>query len=252
MAREARVDLDTDNIRPAEKPRTQTWHYEKMACFIGHLFTVVDVHGKVHGCCTCQNELGSLGGSSFREVWSSRPYRLYRKILREMPTTGLTPPQCECRHGCGHIPENVRIQNELGFTFPARLPETEFATREDAAYAVCRALDAALPAMERGFEFADVDRDLADVASRLRQTGVMGGIGSMDGVSLFEPRRLLARREFDAILARALAAAGVETQAAEDILAGARTGSGHPAEPLGRHDMNAWLSAVAVELSRSR
>jgi hypothetical protein len=55
LAAEAGVELRTDNIRPAERPRSEAWPYEKMACFIGHIFTVIDVHGNVDGCCTCQN-----------------------------------------------------------------------------------------------------------------------------------------------------------------------------------------------------
>ena len=248
MAREAGVDLAADNIRPAEKPRSQSWPYADMACFIGHRFTVIDVHGAVHACCTCQNRLGSLEEASFRQIWSSQPYRLFRKILREMPTTGLTPPRCECRHGCGHLPENAQLQREFGFTFPASLPPTQFAARADVAKALCRHLDPVLPPLERDFRFADLDQADEQAASRLRQVGVMAGTGSMDGVSLFEPQRLVARGEFEDILTRALAASHIDPEKSGSLIAGSRAGAGHPAEPLTKRDMSAWLSRLASGL----
>jgi len=76
----------------------------------------------------------------------------------------------------------------------------------------------------------------------------MAGTGSMDGVSLFEPRRLVARGEFEDILARALAASHVETEKAKSLIAQSRAGSGHPAEPLAKRDMEAWLSRLASGL----
>lgn len=248
MTHAAGVDLAADNIRPAEKPRSQSWPYADMACFIGHRFTVIDVHGDVHGCCTCQNRLGSLEEAPFREIWHSQPYRSFRKVLREMPSTGLTPPRCECRHGCGHIPESIQLQREFAFQFPSSLPETEFATRADVAHALCRRLDPALPPLERDYTFADLDPADERSASRLRQVGIMAGTGSMDGVSLFEPRRLVARGEFEDILARALAASHVETEKAKSLIAQSRAGSGHPAEPLAKRDMEAWLSRLASGL----
>ncbi len=253
MAAAAGVDLTTDNIRAAERPRADAWPYGKMACFIGHLFTVVDVEGNVHGCCTCQNKLGSLEEASFREIWRSRPYRMFRRILREMPSTGLTPPRCECRHGCGHVPENAQLQRELGFRFPAEVRETEFATREDVAAALCRYLDARLPGPRREFAFADLEgREVTQAASRLRDVGIMGGIGSMDGVSLFEPRRLVARGEFEDILRRALMASGVEEGRAEGLIVEARAGEGHRAEPLAKGDMDGWLARLAARTAEGQ
>lgn len=248
---EAGVELRTDNIRPAERPRSEAWPYGKMACFIGHVFTVIDVHGNVDGCCTCQNKLGKLEEASFREIWHSRQYQFYRRALREMPSTGLTPPQCECRHGCGHIPENAAIQREFGFEFAARPGESEFATRMDVARALCEHLDAALPAREREFEYADLEAaEAREVASRLRPVGVMGGIGSMDGAMLFEPERMMARGEFEGTLKRALAASGIEAARAETLVAESRAGSGHPSEPLAKRDMGEWLGRVREGMSR--
>ena len=244
------VDVAVDNIRPAEKTRAQAWPYGGMACFIGHVFTVIDVDGNVHGCCTCQNRLGNIAEPSFREVWRSRPYRLYRKILREMPSTGLTPPQCECRHGCGHVPENAALQRELGFEFPVRPAEGEFATREDVARGLCRHLDAVLPPLGEAFAFADLEKDsLAETASRLRRVGIMAGIGSMDGVSLFEPQRMVARGEFEGILKRALTVCDTEQKRAESLIGESRAGSGHSAEPLRKREMEEWLGRLAVRLA---
>ncbi len=250
LTRAAGVDLATDNIRPVEKPRSQAWPYANMACFIGHLFTVIDVHGNVHGCCTCQNKLGSLSEASFRDIWWSRPYQLYRKVLREMPSRGLTPPRCECRYGCGHVPDNAQIQRELGFTFPVAAMENPFATRKDLAQALSQKLDNILPALQRTYQFADLEPDDEPFASRLRQVGIMSGIGSMDGVSLFEPQRLIARGDFEDVLKRTLVTSGLETEKAEDLIKISRAGAGHQAEPLLRSDMTQWLANLAPRLSK--
>ena len=249
MTQVAGIDLAADNIRPAEKPRSQTWPYADMACFIGHRFTVIDVHGVVHGCCTCQNRLGSLDGAPFGDIWQSRPYRSFRKVLREMPSTGLTAPRCECRHGCGHLPENLQLQRELAFQFPSSLPETEFATRADVAHALCRHLDRVLPPLERDYTFADLDPADEKSASRLRQVGIMAGTGSMDGVSLFEPQRLVARGDLEDIVFRTLAAVGTPLDRAEALIAASRAGSAHPAEPLTKDDMKRWLESLARDLA---
>lgn len=270
MTRQAGVDLATDNIRPAagrrlreacvggvHEPRPQDWPYADMACFIGHLFTVVDVDGVVHGCCTCQNRLGSLEAGPFRSIWWSRQYQLYRRVLRGLPSTGLTPPRCECRYGCGHVPENAQLQRELSFRFRGAAEggpreACDFATRMDVADALCAQLGDILPAKQREFPFADLSAAGAlDAASRLRQSGVMGGIGSMDGISLFEPERMVAREEFEEIALRALVASGIEGGTARSLIARARAGAGHPAEPLGKRDMARWLSQVAAALPRS-
>ncbi len=283
QARAAGVDLAADNIRgqgAATHPGqidptgpthlTGSWPYAEMACFIGHLFAVVDVDGVIHGCCTCQNRLGSLDASSFSDIWRSRQYQLYRRVLREMPGTGLTPPRCECRHGCGHIPENAQLQRELGFQFfrgaGRGLREArDFATRRDVAEAICRHLDGILPPKTRDYPFADLPATregdpavsavrlldsstprLLDAVSRLRQVGVMSGIGSMDGVSLFEPQRMVAREEFEEILLRALTASGVARDKAEPLIAQSRTGSGHGAEPLAKSDLEPWLTRLSA------
>ena len=258
MARAAGVDLVTDNIRSVEKPRAESWPYAEMACFIGHLFAVIDVDGIVHGCCTCQNRLGSLDAGPFRDIWWSPQYALYRRVLREMPSAGLTPPRCECRHGCGHVPENAQLQREFSFRFPpaagrglreARAGVPKFATRLQVADAICRHLDGIIPARSRDFAFADLtDTRELEAAGRLRQVGIMSGIGSMDGVSLFEPQRLVAREEFEEILLRALVASQIEPDTARSLIARSRAGTGHPSEPLSRRDMAQWLSQLSAGL----
>ncbi len=248
LASAAGVDLITDNIQPAEEPRVEAWPYANMACFIGHVFTVVDVDGDAHGCCTCQNRLGSLEEAPFQKIWRSKPYRLFRRVLREMPSTGSTPPRCECRHGCGHISENVRLQQELHFDFPASLPPSGFASRADLAEALCRHLDKSLPARERDYPFADLPDEYEDAASRLRQVGIMAHTGSTGGRWMFEPRRLVARGEFADTVGRALAASGFSQDEAESAISTSRSGSGHAAEPIMKHDMNRWLQTLAARL----
>jgi len=169
----------------------------------------------------------------------------------------LSPPRCECRHGCGHVAENAAIQKELQLRFEQRTGKSEFATRADVAQALCRYLDALLASPEESFEFADVtDELLARSASRLRQVGIMAGIGSMHGVSLFEPQRMVARAEFEAMLRRALVASGMKEEKAEVLIGASRAGpadalTGWAAEPLAKRDMEEWLEGVAGELGRN-
>ncbi|MBN1460660.1 MAG: SPASM domain-containing protein, partial [Armatimonadetes bacterium] len=247
----AGVDLAEDNIRAEERPRAASWPYGQMACFIGHMFALIDVHGGVHGCCTCQNKLGSLDEASFPDIWHSQPYRQFRTILREMPSTGITPPRCECRHGCGHIPENARLQREFGFTFPDSLPPSEFATRIAIAEAVCTHLDSVLPTLTRTYPFADLPAEHEQTASRLRQIGAMAGIGSMDGSSLFEPQRLVAREEFEILLHRALVGSDVPPLRADELIAKTQAGSGHPSEPITHRDVAAWLERLRAALPKT-
>jgi hypothetical protein len=156
----------------------------------------------------------------------------------------------------GHEPQLLQqLQRELGFEFPASLPPagdarpSEFATRAQLAQALCRQLDRVLPARSRDFAFADLtDEQQLEAASRLRQAGIMSGIGSMDGVSLFEPERMVAREEFEEILLRALVASGVEAELARAAIARSRAGRGHPAEPLRAREMEHWMVRLAAAL----
>jgi len=248
LANAAGIDFTTDSIRPVEMSRSQSWPYADMACFIGHIFTVIDVEGVVHGCCTCQNALGSLDEAPFREIWNSRPYQLFRQVLREMPMRGLTPPRCACRHGCGHIPENAHIQQQFMFEFPSTAPPSEFANRAEMAEALCTQLDEILPELERGFDFADIKPEQSEAASRLRQAGIID-TGSMHGGLLFDPHRLVGRQEFEDILTRALLASDIEFDAASHAIVSSRTGSGHPAEPLRKDDMKRWLETIRKGLT---
>jgi MoaA/NifB/PqqE/SkfB family radical SAM enzyme len=249
LTQAAGIDLTVDNVRTEERPRAGSWPYADMGCFIGHLFTVIDVHGDVHGCCTCQNKLGSLDQAPSQDVWHSRPYCQYRRILREMPSTGVTPPRCECRHGCGHIPENARLQQGLGFTFPESLPHSEFATRLDVAQAVCRHFDSILPPLARDYRFADLPSEHEQTASRMRQIGAMAGTGSMDGVSLFEPDRLVAREEFEILLGTVLVASGIGPDRADSAIGETRTGTADRAESIAKQDMHSWLSRLQSSLA---
>ena len=266
MARLAGVELYPDAIRPAEKPAGQApWPYQHMACFVGHTFAVIDVQGTVHGCCTCQNRLGSLSGASFPEIWRSRPYRLYRKTLREMPSTGLTPPMCDCRYGCGHIPENAAMQQELELKFGPKIGESEFATRLDLVRSLGTAFGEMLtpraPTRSPGqtnvgahggaptpAEFIDLDRADEQIkrdAGRLRELGVVKGIGSLDGRPVFDPLRMVARTELEEVLARALAVDRIAADKARAIIAESRVGSAAESEPLTKRELGEWVDGAA-------
>ncbi len=255
VVQEAGVELRTDNIRPAEGPRSEMWPYQEMACFIGHVFSAVDAEGKVHGCCSCRNFLGSLEGSSFGEVWRSRCYRLFREACRELPTTGLTPPGCECREACGNVSDNLAIQEEVQFRFTWRQEASEFASRLDMAREMLRHLGPMLPEAEGTAEFGDVDQGEVEeetwrAVSRLHALGIMVGSVLPGGRRLFEPTRIATRGDLAEVMRRALAVCGVEAERAEDLVAESRSREGHVWEPLVKREMEEWLEGLAVRLAR--
>jgi MoaA/NifB/PqqE/SkfB family radical SAM enzyme len=255
MAQKAGVELRTDNIRPAQRPQARApWPYERMACFIGHMFAVIDVHGNVQGCCTCQNRLGSLNENTFPGIWHSHAYQIYRKTLRELPATGLTPPMCDCRYGCGHIAENAALQQELGLTFSRRSAANEYATRLDLTRVLSQALGNTLPSPDSGAEFADLgaaDEQTRRDAARLRALGVVKGTGSLDGKPVFDPTRMVARTELEEILTRALGLVGVTPDKAHAIIAESRVGSAGETEPLTKRDLQSWVAGVRDRANRS-
>lgn len=254
-AQNAGVELRTDNIRPAQKVQTMApWPYERMACFIGHMFAVIDVHGHVQGCCTCQNRLGSLNESTFPEIWHSRAYQIYRKTLRELPATGMTPPMCDCRYGCGHIAENAALQQELGLTFSRRPVANEFATRLDLPRVLSQALGSMLPSANWDAEFADLgaaDDQTRRGATRLRALGVVKGTGSLDGRPVFDPTRMVARAELEEILTRALGLIGIAPDRAQAIIAESRAANTGETEPLTKRDLAAWVAGVRDRANHS-
>jgi len=252
MAQKAGAELWTDNIRPAQMPQGRVrWPYEKMACFIGHVFAVVDVQGNVHGCCTCQNRLGSLTEDTFPAIWHSRAYRQYRRTLRELPVTGLTPPMCDCRYGCGHIVGNAAVQQELSLAFPPQRGTSEFATRLDVVRAIASHFGAMLPAAESRDEFADLgsaDEQTRRDAARLRALGIMKGTGSLDGKPVFDPTRMVARDEVAEMLRRTLASAGIPAEKAQAAITGTAVGPVADTQPIARRELHEWLGRVADQL----
>ncbi len=249
MTRQVGVELWTDSIPSGGQPSAEAWPYQEMACFIGHTFSVVDVQGIVHGCCTCQNRLGDLTGSSFAQVWRGRSYQLYRKLLRELPSSGLTPPRCDCRYGCGHIGENQALQQAFAFSFPRSVPETDFVTRLELARAVGRTLFASA-AEGSAEEFADlgsgdVPGEARRHAANLRRLGVILGTGSLGGKPLFDPRRLVSREEAAEVLRRALVASGHTPAQAGELAAAACEGPPRPDDVLTKRDLGDWLAALS-------
>jgi len=249
----AGIELATDNIPTGEEPRMTAWPYREMACFIGHIFTTVDVEGNVNGCCTCQNRLGSLERNSFREIWHGRAYRTYRAILRELPTSGLTPPQCDCRYACGHIPDNLALQQSLCFTFSRAPRDRGFATRLDLARALGRTLFSVPSREAEGEEFADlgpgeVAEDTRRHAANLRRMGVVRGTGSLDGRPLFDPKRLMARGEFAEAVRRALVASGYAPAKARELAAAVCNGPENPHDPLTKQQLGRWLAALRARI----
>ncbi len=121
FAQQAGVVLQTSNV-PAAKgeeapPGPSHW---TLGCFVGHLFTRIDVDGVLHGCCSCENLLASLHEGSFAQAWWSRPYQKFREAGRRMAERGAAPPACNCAD-CGNGMDNAVAFREQGFrTLPPR------------------------------------------------------------------------------------------------------------------------------------
>ncbi len=250
LVRQAGAELLVDAIPAEETPQATGWPYAQMGCFIAHRFAAISVEGAVHGCCSCQNRLGSLATDSFLDIWHSSAYRTFRGILRELPVTGLTPPQCDCRHGCGHVPENVALQQELGFHFSPREVESPFATRAEAARMLARAFAEQLPTGEIGPGFADLppaDAELQQAATRLRQAGVFRGTGAQGELPLFDPRQLLSHRDLAEVLRRTLRAAGVEAETAQAQVAAVAGERAEDTQPVRRSTAQEWVTRAAAQ-----
>lgn len=243
------VHVTTDGIPPEPGSRAARNPYQDMACFIGHLFTVVDADGHVHGCCTCTNRLGSLGEGSFAQVWRSDAYRRYRLACREIPVSGLMPARCEC-HACGHVADNAALQARLRLRFPSRPGEGSFADRGYLAEAVCRQLGDLLPPSREGEGFSDLEN--GDVSQKKQAAALrLQGIRVMEGRAppggrgrVFEPHRIAPRAEIEVVLQRCLAAIGLPPERAEELVRATGPAGLRAEEMLYRGELDAWLRAV--------
>jgi len=115
LTQQAGVGLWSDGIPSAgEESASADRSHWSLGCFIGHVFTRVDVDGNLHGCCSCTNYLGNLNEAPFAALWHSRAYEHFRWVCRELPAARLMPVGCDCV-SCGNMSDNALIHAELGF-----------------------------------------------------------------------------------------------------------------------------------------
>jgi hypothetical protein len=155
---------------------------------------------------------------------------------------------CDCRYGCGHIPENVALQQELGYTFAQRTGGSEYATRLDLIHVLGERLGQRLPSATGAAAFADLesaDERTRRGAARLRDLGVVKGTGSLDGRPVFDPTRMVARTELEEILSRVLSLTGIPADRSQTIIAESRVGSAAETEPLKKRELESWVDGVA-------
>lgn len=246
VTRAAGAALQTSGVPPPPGTAKGEWPYAEMACFIGHFFSAVHVDGSVHGCCACRNDLGSVEETSFAEVWRSPSYRTFRRACRELPVTGLVPPGCGCREGCGRAAYNASVQQRLRLRFRPQLGGGEFASRPDLAAAVWQAVRGMLP---EGDGDAGEGGDAVGRVARLWRRG--GKAADVPGW-LAQPLRMVPRRLFSEVMAEALALAGIPQEQAEALVAAARVGSGRPLDPLTKRELTQWASRARGEVDRQR
>jgi MoaA/NifB/PqqE/SkfB family radical SAM enzyme len=251
-AQRAGLTVLTDHVpaeRRAQAPRPP---YADMGCFIGHVFSAVDADGDVQGCCSCANHLGSINPAGFAAVWHSRSYRRFRKACREMPVTGLTPSQCDCR-ACGNVADNLAIQQELQLRFQPRPGTSDFASRLDLAETVWRHFRHLLPPAQPGPGFtdlpADAPRQAAAALLALQGLGLVQGRGLGSGRQVFEPDCIAFGEEGHELLKRVLGLVATPAETAEQIIARAAPPIG-AREMLRKQELEAWVAAVRGRLGR--
>lgn len=98
------------NLTSLEKYYTQgpsKFHIEDLDCYIGWFGSLVKENGDVHACCNKMLSLGNLEKSSFREIWSGKMFKEFRRMLKTRNQEKY-PLLKKCR-GCLQIDTNLAI-----------------------------------------------------------------------------------------------------------------------------------------------
>jgi len=253
LAEQAGVELRVDGIPSAEEesasPDRSHW---SLGCFVGHVFTRVDVDGNLHGCCSCTNHLGNLKDAPFADLWRSRAYEHFRWVCRELPAARLMPVGCDCV-SCGNMGDNALIHAELGFRPLHGRTSSRIATRLDLAEIVWRHLNDLLPGAGEGPEYADLTPAEAGLAWTgvvgLHSAGVMPGELTSEGPREFLPRQTAAYEDAATALRRTVTVLGIPPDRSEQMVSSAapQLPSG---EPLLKREIEAWARSVRVALAK--
>jgi MoaA/NifB/PqqE/SkfB family radical SAM enzyme len=98
--------------------------YSKIPCYIGWVFSLITAQGLVVPCCQCNETLGDLRNSNFREIWFSHQYDSFREKMKNFPSTGSIPFKCGCDECCFEK-INTTIYNILHFYKPVKLHQAQ-------------------------------------------------------------------------------------------------------------------------------
>jgi MoaA/NifB/PqqE/SkfB family radical SAM enzyme len=86
----------------------------KLPCYIGWLDARVKMDGTVQPCAPCSLQLGSLQGTSLREIWNGPAFRNFRKAASSRRSLAGLQENCDCIYCC-HVPTNQLMYRYAGW-----------------------------------------------------------------------------------------------------------------------------------------
>ncbi|MGZ3688021.1 MAG: SPASM domain-containing protein [Bdellovibrionota bacterium] len=83
--------------------------YSRIPCTVGYSYIRFEVDGTVRPCCVARHPIGSLAGSSWRQIWRSAAYQAFRtKMARiHLERFHLTDPEFVFCQQCSHMGQNI-------------------------------------------------------------------------------------------------------------------------------------------------
>lgn len=85
--------------------------YKRMPCYVGWLFTWIDIDGNVKFCCNSGEPLGNILKDSFKDIWHSPGYDKSRYLAKK---TEKVSADCDCSE-CANYMVNMKMDNMLNF-----------------------------------------------------------------------------------------------------------------------------------------
>lgn len=87
--------------------------YSSIPCYIGWIYTRVLSDGTVVPCCGCSDiSMGNLSSQSFKKIWYSKEYELFREKSINIRNNNSIIKECAC-HSCAHAMVNLGIYLKL-------------------------------------------------------------------------------------------------------------------------------------------
>ncbi len=85
-------------------------YFKDHACYIGSVLTVIATHGQVWGCVEESSvPMGNLQEASFKDIWWSGAYQVFRK--ERLCSNGTLLHQTDCRSYCQHLGINKKLND---------------------------------------------------------------------------------------------------------------------------------------------